>query len=303
MPVFRTYEDGNRLEDTEDLVLQLSPTDTPFTSGLPRTKCSGTLHEWPEDTLASRGDNAVVEGSEFNYPTLTAPSRVFNITQIFDKAYQVSSTTRWVKGAGVDDMFVYQGVKAMLELSNDVEHAFLRGSRASGNASTPRRLGGIINFVTTNATTVASGTKLTEDFFNGMMQQIWEQGGEVDEVYVGARLKRVINKYTDGVTKNVAMDDARIRNSIDIYESEFSNVVLFKSRDIPSTTNSDATCLYVDSSKNAMAIGEPTQVLDPSQVAQTQHGTNGVVRCEKTLEVKAESHQGVIIGLDTSFPS
>jgi hypothetical protein len=138
MTVFQSYDDGNRLEDVEQLVLQLSPTDTPFTSGMMRTKANNTYHEWPEDTLAARGDNAVVEGSSFSYGSLSAPSRIFNVTQILDKTYQVSSTEGWVKGAGINDMFIYQESKALLELTNDVEHAFIRGSRATGNASTAR---------------------------------------------------------------------------------------------------------------------------------------------------------------------
>ncbi len=301
MAVLQTYDDGNRLEDVEKLVTQMSPTDTPYTSGMGRSRAYNTLHEWAEDTLASRGDNAVVEGAAFSYGTVTAPSRIFNVTQIFEKLYQVSSTERWVKGAGVNDMYAYQETKALLELNNDVEHAFLRGSRATGNASVARRLAGIINFVTTNATTVASGTTLTESFFNGMQELCWDQGGEVDEVYTGARLKRVISSYTAGQTKNVAGEDRRLVNAVDVYESDFSVVKIFKSRDVPNTTNSDATCLFVDSAKNRMAIGEATRILSRDEVAQTVHGTNGVIRCEKTLEVHAERHQAVAIGLDTTF--
>jgi len=301
MTVFMTYDDGNRLEDVEKLVYQMSPTDTPFTSGMARSRATNTYHEWPEDTLAARADNAVIEGAAFSYGAVTGPSRVFNVTQIFEKLYQVSSTERWVKGAGVNDMYAYQETKALLEINNDVEHAFLRGSRATGNASTARRLAGAINFITTNATTVASGTTLTESFFNGLQELCWDQGGEVDEVYVAARLKRVISSYTANQTKNVAGEDRRLVNAVDVYESDFSVVKIFKSRDIPSTTNSNATCLLVDSAKNRMAIGEATKILSREEVAQTVHGTNGVIRCEKTLEVKAERHQAVGIGFDTSF--
>ena len=42
-----SYGDTSRLEDVLDLVTNISPKDTPFTTGLPVKKATNTLHEFP----------------------------------------------------------------------------------------------------------------------------------------------------------------------------------------------------------------------------------------------------------------
>jgi len=302
MAVITVYEDGNRLEDVMAAVIQLSPTDTPFVAGIGKTKASNVDHQWPEDTLASRSDNAKIEGSSFSYGTVTAPSRRQNFTQIFDKTFHVSSTERWIKGAGIDDMFQYQKQKALMEIANDLEHAFIRGSRASGNASTARRMAGMLNYITTNATAVASGTKLTESFFNGLAEDIYNVGGRPDEVYVGARLKRIISSFTGGATKNIASDDKRLVNAVDVYDGDFGLLKIFMARDMLTGTIANAIAV-IENRKFKMAIGEPVHVLSPEEVAQDTHGTKGVVRGEVTLEVLGEIHCMKATALSMDFPS
>lgn len=302
MSVLTVYEDGNRLEDVLRMVIQLSPTDTPFVSGIAKAKASNVDHQWPEDTLTTRADNAQTEGSTFAFGTVTAPVRRQNFTQIFEKTFQVSSTERWVKGAGIDDQFQYQKQKALMEIATDIEHAFVRGSRASGNASTARRMGGALNFITTNATTVVSETKLTESFFNGLGELIYDQGGRPDEVYVGARLKRIISSFTAGLTKNISADDQRLVLSVDVYESDFGLMKIFLSRD--QLTGAGATgnsLMMIENRKFKMAVGEPVNVLGPDDVAQDTNGTKGVVRGELTLEVLGEVHNSAAFNLSGNF--
>lgn len=303
MAVITTYDDGNRLEDVMGAVFQLSPTDTPFTSGMAKTKAHNTIHQWPEDTLAARGDNAIAEGAAISYGTVTAPGRVVNLTQIYAKTFQVSSTEKWVKGAGVDDQYQYQKTKALLELANDIEHGFIRGSLASGNGSgTARRMAGALNFITTNATSVASETKLTESFFNGLGELIYAQGSKPDEVYVGARLKRIISTFTASGERQTSVDDKRLVNAVDVYESDFGIVKILLSRDqLNSATFQGNSLLMIKSSQFKMAVGEPIHVLPDTEVAQDKHGKNGVVRGELTLEVLGERHGAKALNLSGNF--
>jgi len=300
MGVLYSYDDGNRLEDVMRMVVQLSADTTPFMSGIAKTKASNTLHEWPQDSLASPADNAKVEGASYSYSTVTAPTRVNNFTQIFDKTFHVSSTERWVKGAGVDDQYSYQQVKAMKELARDIEHALLRGSKSSGTGSAARRMAGAINFITTHTTAVASGTKLTESFYNGLLELVWgTHEAECDEVYVGARLKRIISGYTAGSTKQTQADDRSLTNVVDVYTSDFGTQKIFKHRDIPNASVG-CTILCIASDKFKMAIGEPVHEI--GDVAQDTHGTKGVLRGELTLEVLAESYCVTATALDNVFP-
>jgi len=297
--VLQTYSDGNRLEDVMLAVIQMSPTDTPFISGIAKTKASNTFHQWPQDTLAARADNANIEGSSFSFGTVTAPTRISNVTQIFDKTFHVSSTERWVPGAGIDDQYLYQQQKALMEIANDIEHAFLRGSRASGNITVARKMAGAINF-TTSATAVGSGTKLTESFYNGLAELCWDNGGRPDEVYVGAKLKRIISNFTAGATKNIASSDKRLTLAVDVYESDFGIQKIFMSRDMLTGAVAESI-IMIENKKFKMAIGEPIHVLPSSEVAQDTHGTKGVVRGELTLEVLGEAHCSKATGLSATF--
>jgi len=304
MAILVTYDDGNRLEDVLLFVVHVSPMETPLLSGLAKGRAYGTLHEWPEYAVnSSYADNAQIEGTSFASATNSAPARLYNTTQIFTKTYDVSSTEQWVKGAGINNMLTFQQQEMLKEIATDIEHAILRGSRATGNASTARRMAGLLNFITTNTTAVQSGTQLTESFFNGVLEDIYGNApvGTVDEIYVGPRLKRVISAYSYGQTKNTFAEDKRMVNALDYYESDFGAQKVFLHRDMPATTNSDAAVLYLSSKRNKIAIGEPVHILSKAEVSQTTHGTKGVVRGELTVEVMAEKHQGSITGLDTSF--
>lgn len=300
MPVLFTYDNGNRLEDVMRMVVQMTPTETPFMSGIGKTQASNTIHQWPEVTLTTRSDNAIAEGAAFGAAASRIPSRVTNLTQVFEEVYGVTSTERWVKSAGIDDQVAFQKQTALLQIGTDVEHALLRGSKASGQSGTARRLAGVLNFVTTNATTVASGTKLTESFFGGLSELAYDAGGRPDEVYVGYRLKRIIASFTAGSTKTVAQADKRLTNVTDVYEDDLGMKKIFLSRDMLTGAVANSLAL-LDSRKFKMAIGEEIHELPESEVAQTLHGKIGVFRGELTLEVLAERHSAVAFGLSSLF--
>jgi hypothetical protein len=220
--------------------------------------------------------------------------------------YGVTSTERWVKSAGVDDQLAFQRYTAMTMIGTDVEQALLRGSVASGASGTARRLAGVLNYVTTNATTVASGTKLTESFFGGLSEMAYGKGGRPDEVYVGYRLKRIIASFTAGSTKTVAQADKRLTNVVDIYEDDLGQKKIFLSRDMLSaaaggTAATGCSLALLDIRKFKMAIGEEIHDLPIQEVAQTLHGIQGVFRGELTLEVLAEQHSSVATNLDQTF--
>jgi len=300
MAILKTYDDGNRLEDVMKMVITITPTDTPFMSGIKKKKANNTWHQWPRDVLTTRQDNAVVEGNTFATATHTPPTRSGNVTQIFEKSIDVSSTERWVKQAGIDNMYDYEKNKKIKEISTDVEHALLRGSLNTGNNSVARRLAGVLNYISTNISAVASGTKLTESFFCGMLQLCWNAGGNPNEVYVGGFLKRVISSYTAGSTRNVDSDDKRLTNAVDVYESDFGLIKTFLCRDML-TGAANCSIIIIENSRWAMAMGEEIHELPKEEVAQTKHGKTGEIRGELTLESLAEEANAQVTGLDQSF--
>ncbi len=232
-----TYQDTTRREDLMDVVTNISPKETPLLSGLSSgEKATSTLHEYTQDSFADYSDNAQVEASDFSAVDLTQPTRANNICQIFKKQVQISETEIAVNG--VTNPWNYQLEKAMTEFAKDVELAFMAGSRASGNSGVARRMAGVINSLTSNATTRNSGSSLGEVAFNDIMNMIWNSTGEVaTEVYVGGTLKRDISGFTASNTKNVAADDKRLVNSVDVYISDFGVHKIFLHRNVPNGAN------------------------------------------------------------------
>ena len=98
-----TYNEPTNREDLTDVVTNISPTQTPITSMIGKTKANATYHEFPEDVLADAAANAHVEGEKDTAVAAAARTRSGNYTQIMKKGYIVSNTQQAVKTAGVAD--------------------------------------------------------------------------------------------------------------------------------------------------------------------------------------------------------
>jgi hypothetical protein len=59
--------------------------------------------------------------------------------------------------------------------------------------------------------------------------------------------------------------------------------------------------MIIENSKFAVAFLEPITDIPPSEIAQTIHGSNGVLRGELTLEVKAQLANATAFGLNNIF--
>lgn len=216
--------------------------ETPLLSGLPTgPMATQTLHEYLSDTFSASGDNAAVEAAAFSAVDLTQPTRLTNITQIFTDYIQVSGTERKVAVGGTQDPFDYQINKVLVEHAKDIERALMAGSTASGSSGVARRLEGVINGISTNATTRSSGSSLGETIFNDIIELIYASTDTVaDEIYVGGTLKRDISGFTGrGAGTEYILDasDPRIFNTADVYVSDFGVHRVFLHREVPNGAN------------------------------------------------------------------
>jgi len=283
MSTLLSYNDGNMLESVTKMVINISPTDTPVLSSIGKAKAINTYHQWPEDSLATRGNNAVVEGSSISYGTRTAPVRVGNYTQYMVKNYSISASEINVRGAGVENSFVNQKAKALKELSNDMEYNLINMTQSAGTATQARQMKGLIEFISTNATTYASTSALAETMFIELLQKVWAAGATPDKAYVGSYMKRAITAFSAQNTRWVSANDNRLVNNIQIYESPFGVVDVVLSRDLPNAA-ATATVIVCENAKLSLGILEPVTVKDPSEVAQSIYGMQGYVETEITLQ-------------------
>lgn len=272
------------VEDVKDLVTNIDYESTPFFSSIGESQATNTLHQWLEDTYATSADNAAAEGADITHADITPPTRGTNVVQLFNKEIKVTNTQMRVQHYGMGDPYTYQLQKKMKELARDIEKALVAGTRASGDSGVARRLNGAIALISTNKTTRASGTSLTETEFNDIMQGIYDNGTDVsvDKVFCGATLKRAISGYTGGSTKFTNADGKEVYNTVSIYESDFGVHMIHLEREVPSGANAKGI-LCVDSSKWKTAYltdGQPQH----SPLATTGSAKKGMVETELTLE-------------------
>lgn len=237
MAASNSYNNPSLRESLLDFITNLSPTDNQLFTGLQKSKATSVTHQWLVDeydaVTNTSTDKKVVEGADFGAGDVTNPTRKSNYTQIIREDYKVSGTEMATLHAGMPNPKAYHMAKAMVNWKNKAEWSLFHGVAAAGDASTAREMGGIFDQVTTNKVANA-GVPLTEDLFNDYLGQVWEAGGNADAVYVGATLKRVISSFTAGSVKNVDAKDKRLVSAIDVYESDFGIVKIFKHRYIDS---------------------------------------------------------------------
>ena len=295
-----TYPDQARRESLLDIVVNIDPTEHQLVSGLQRSTATNTLHEWVVDSLETVGNNSQPEGADAPTDAAGDPSRSQNITQIFAKTAVVSGTEGVVNRVGGNRM-AYEIQKKLKALKNDMEYALVRGSIASGvasNASTSgRRLKGIKNWFTGNATTNTSnysGATLTETLLNDMFETVWSNSAqEVNAVYTTMKGKRRISGFTAGSTKNVDATDKRLVNAVDVYESDAARMVkLFAHRYVTvsgdyvttATPGFDVLALNEGSWAIAYLSGREPQTID---LAKTGDADRKEIVTELTLEARA----------------
>lgn len=281
-----SYNNPSLREDLLDFITNLSPTENQLFTGLKKSKAASTTHSWLVDSYSSvtntSTDKKVVEGADFGAGDVVNPTRKSNYTQIIREDYKVSGTEQATLHAGMPNPKAYHMAKAMVNWKNKAEWSLFHGVAAAGDASTARELGGIFDQVTTNKVTNAS-VALTETLFNDYLGQVWEAGGNADAVYVGATLKRVISSFTAGSTKNVDAKDKRLVSAIDVYESDFGIVKIFKHRFIDSVLAASDTSNIAILTESTWAIAS---LREPQNFEAPKAGDyeKGAIIGELTLE-------------------
>jgi len=308
---FSSYDAIGNREDLMNIIYDVSPTNTPVLSALPRTKATATNHEWQTDSLAAASAaNAVIEGDDATTDTSTATTRLGNRTQILDKVAQVTGTQEAVSKAGRKSEMAYQMEKRMKELKRDIEAALTdNGAFVAGNDTTARELAGIPAWLTTNtsfgggagadpvtigSTARTDGTQraFTEDLLKAVLQDCYTNGGEPTLAIVGGFNKRKASEFTGNSTKIDKSEDKKLFAAIDVYVSDFGEVKF-----VPDRFSRARDCLLIDPEFASVAYLRPFETID---LAKTGDTVRKQILAELTLEMKNEAAHGGVYDLTTS---
>jgi hypothetical protein len=230
---FKTYDQVGKKEDISDVISNISPTLTPFTTLVKNDKASNTLYQWQEDALATVSSSAVLEGADAADSTLAATQMRANTTQIFQKTVKVSNTADTVSTYGRAKELAYQLGKKSAEAKRDLEYAYvgLATTAVVGSEAVARKFGSVwgtdvngaklINAANTIDHTATPAALVEADILSAN-QKLYENGGEAKFLMIKPADSLIVAGFSAaaGRLRDFGADKA-IVNVVDLYVSPF----------------------------------------------------------------------------------
>jgi hypothetical protein len=245
-----TYDLVGMAEDVEDVIFNISPTDTPALTMGKRKKATATNHQWQTDSLAAASSNKAVEGDDASYATAAPTTMLSNRLQIAQKTVLVSGTADAVRKYGRAEEFAYQLMKRGKELKRDIEFTIVRNQASSvGGSQTARQAAGWESMIAGNrifsASTDSTGTTpgyasgdwgaptdgttaaLDETTLVSALTAAWTDGGDPSVIMVGTAQKRKVAGFAGATSfAGVSVNQGRtaqgvVVGGVDLYISDF----------------------------------------------------------------------------------
>lgn len=303
-----TYDAIGNREDLSDVIYDISPTETPFMSSIPRTKATGTKHEWQKNALAAASaTNFVIEGDDATTDTANITTRVFNYTAISDKVPRVTGTQEGVTSAGRRSEMAFQMENKMKELKRDVESILLANNAyVAGTDTLARECAGAQAYIVTNQSVAADSTPATgdgsdahtdgtaralqESFVETVLGNAWDSGGNPTMAILGKAQKQKFAAFSGNATRTHDGESKKITNTIDIYIDPLGNEV----RLVPDRFCPADVVYFFDTENVAFSVLRDFQ---SSDLAKTGDTMRKQILAEYTLEMRNEAAHGIIADL------
>ena len=311
---YSVYDAKGLREDLSDIIYSISPTDTPFMSGIGKEKATAVLHEWQTDSLANAvANNAQIEGDEIGFSAPSATTRVNNRTQISRKSVIVTGTLDSVSKAGRNNELAYQISKASKELKRDMESSLTaNNSPVVGDDSTARELAGLAGWIQQNNDAGAGGANgqvsgadvpgtartdgtqraFTESQLKNVIKKCWDEGGDPSMIMLGSFNKQVLSGFTGGSTRFDPAENKRLVAAVDVYESDFGAMTV-----VPNRFQRTRDVFVLQPDMFATAFLRDFSLMD---LAKTGDATKQALLAEYTLVSKNEKASGAIFDVTTS---
>jgi len=310
--VYVTYSGVGLREDLENVIYDISPTDTPFMSMGGRSDAIAVNHEWQTDALAAAsGTNYHEEGSMLTAVKPSSTTRLGNICQIALKTTLVSGTLDAVSKAGRKEELAYQMTKRAAELKRDMETSLVgvnQSKTAMSADSTVRKLGSLTAWVATNvsaagdATAGGNGTartdgtarSFTETLLKSSILTAYNNGANIKYLMMAPAQKQTFSSFVgvggaSGVSNFNNVSDQRIIGGMDVYVSDFGEMAV-----VPNRFQRSKDVWLLDPEYYGIAYLRP---FFQKEVASTSDGEQRAIIAEYTLVVKNEKALGAVYDL------
>jgi hypothetical protein len=234
-------------EDFEDIIFNVSPTDTPMLTLAKRKKATARLHQWQEDTLAAASSNKAEEGADASYATAAGTTSLSNYCQISTKTVDISRTLDIVNKYGRKSEVAYQLMKRGKELKRDMEFTICRNQASA--STTARATAGWETMISGNLVRANSGqttdysvrgfsaaswtapedgslvTFIEADLVSAL-GLAWEDGGDPSIIMMSKKNKNLFNAFAGVATKYNEVkgtSQATVTGASDVYVSSYGN--------------------------------------------------------------------------------
>jgi hypothetical protein len=311
---FTSFDAKGIREELANVISNIAPEETPFTSNVGSENVSNTFFEWQLDDLSSVDTTAIIDGDDVaSFDATTATVRVGNYTQIRRRSMIIADNLGFQDLAGRNDEVAYQLAKRGKEIKRDLETIYTGNTaRSAGSASAGRVTAGLGAWVATNVNKAGDGTNptaadgsdarndgtqrdFTEAMLKDVMQQAYTSGGNPSMLMVGPFNKTVVSGFAGiAAQRYQAPSDGptTIIGAADVYLSDFGALTVVPNR---FSRERDAWCL--DTEYASVATLRPIQAVD---LAKTGDAEKKMLICETGLKVSNEKAHGLIADLNVS---
>ena len=234
-------------EDFEDVIFDVSPTDTPLLTMAKRKKATARYHQWQTDSLAAASSNKAEEGADATYATAAQTTTLGNYCQISTKTVDISRTLDIVNKYGRKSEVALQLMKRGKELKRDMEFTICR-NQASANATARATAGwecmisgnlvaansaqtadySVRGFASASWTAPEDGSSVTfiEADLISALGLAWEDGGDPSVIMMSKKNKNLFNSFAGIATKYNEIkgtSQAVVSGAADMYVSSYGN--------------------------------------------------------------------------------
>lgn len=248
-------------EDLSDIITNISPTQTPFQSGIGSGSTTNTRFDWVIDELSAvNGANKRIDGADAGSDTSSVGNRVSNHCQISDKPISVSGRADVVSKAGRRRELAYQLMKAGKNLKRDLE-TILTGNQASlaGDSSTAGTTGSLRAWLETNieldstsganggynlttgvvdaATDSSAVQALSMADLDAVILGCYNEGGEPETIMLSPTMKQRLSSFLFTSSARIATLQREVSGSagtavatVDVYISDFGSMKIIPNR-------------------------------------------------------------------------
>lgn len=234
-------------EDFEDIIFNVSPTETPLLTMAKRKKATARYHQWQEDSLATASSNIAEEGADATYATAAGTTTLGNYCQISTKTVDISRTLDIVNKYGRKSEVAYQLMKRGKELKRDMEFTIARNQASA--STTARATAGwetmisgnlvransaqttdysVRGFASASWTAPEDGSLVTfiEADLVSALGLAWDDGGDPSVIMMSKKNKNLFNSFAGVATKYNEVkgtSQATITGASDVYVSSYGN--------------------------------------------------------------------------------